>query len=76
MGSRKLTAGRGGGQPFNAFLAGFGATVGQFVLTVSLRIQTDPANAAEFPSVSPERAFADYVLGSLLLHFFCVNFVN
>ena len=22
------------------------------------------------------RAFADFVLGSLILHFFCVNFVN
>ena len=22
------------------------------------------------------RAFADFVLGSLLLHFFCVNFIN
>lgn len=25
---------------------------------------------------SSERAFADYVFGSLLLHFFCVNFIN
>ena len=50
--------------------------MGQFVLTASLRVQTDPANASEFPSVSQERAFADYVLGSLILHFFCVNFVN
>lgn len=24
----------------------------------------------------PYRAFADFVLGSLILHFFCVNFVN
>lgn len=22
------------------------------------------------------RAFADFVLGSLILHFFCVNFIN
>lgn len=22
------------------------------------------------------RAFADYVLGSLILHFFCINFIN
>ena len=22
------------------------------------------------------RAFADYVFGSLILHFFCVNFIN
>ena len=80
-------------QPFNAFLAGFSATVGQFVLTASLRIQTNPANRKEFQSsevdggakagvggkeegISDERAFADYVFGSLVLHFFCVNFIN
>ncbi|KAH9996950.1 defender against death DAD protein [Xylariaceae sp. FL0662B] len=65
-----------GNYPFNAFLSGFSATVGQFVLTASLRIQTTEANKAEFPSVSPERAFADYVISSLILHFFCVNFIN
>ncbi|KAK6342685.1 oligosaccharyltransferase complex subunit epsilon [Orbilia javanica] len=65
-----------GNYPFNAFLAGFSATVGQFVLTASLRIQTNPANKTEFSSVSPERAFADFVFGSLILHFFCVNFIN
>jgi len=65
-----------GNYPFNAFLSGFSATVGQFVLTASLRIQTNGANKAEFSSVSPERAFADYVFGSLILHFFCVNFIN
>lgn len=26
--------------------------------------------------VSSERAFADYVFGSLILHAFCVNFIN
>ncbi|KAL2134371.1 hypothetical protein VTI74DRAFT_362 [Chaetomium olivicolor] len=65
-----------GNYPFNAFLSGFSATVGQFVLTASLRIQTTEANKGDFPSVSPERAFADYVLCSLILHFFCVNFIN
>ncbi|TAQ89823.1 hypothetical protein B7494_g1877 [Chlorociboria aeruginascens] len=65
-----------GNYPFNAFLSGFSATVGQFVLTASLRIQTNTENKAEFSSVSPERAFADYVFGSLILHFFCVNFIN
>ncbi|KAI1323230.1 defender against death DAD protein [Xylariaceae sp. FL0255] len=65
-----------GNYPFNAFLSGFSATVGQFVLTASLRIQTTEANKADFPSVSPERAFADYVAGSLILHFFCINFIN
>ncbi|KAH8179981.1 DAD family protein [Sarocladium implicatum] len=65
-----------GNYPFNAFLSGFSATVGQFVLTISLRIQTTEANKSEFPSVTPERAFADYVVCSLILHFFCVNFIN
>ncbi|PBP26868.1 defender against death DAD protein [Diplocarpon rosae] len=65
-----------GNYPFNAFLSGFSATVGQFVLTASLRIQTNTQNKAEFIEVSPERAFADYVFGSLILHFFCVNFIN
>ena len=26
--------------------------------------------------ISSERAFADFVLGSLILHAFCVNFIN
>ncbi|KAL2756827.1 hypothetical protein ACRALDRAFT_2086713, partial [Sodiomyces alcalophilus JCM 7366] len=66
----------GGNYPFNSFLSGFGATVGQFVLTASLRIQTTEANKSDFPSVSPERAFADYIVCSLILHFFCINFIN
>ncbi|KAI1265996.1 defender against death DAD protein [Xylariaceae sp. FL1019] len=65
-----------GNYPFNAFLSGFSATVGQFVLTASLRIQTTEANKSDFPAVSPERAFADFVVGSLILHFFCINFIN
>jgi oligosaccharyltransferase complex subunit epsilon len=63
-------------QPFNAFLSGFSATVGQFVLTASLRIQTNSENKVHFENISHERAFADFILGSLLLHFFCVNFIN
>ncbi|TKA82255.1 hypothetical protein B0A55_01692 [Friedmanniomyces simplex] len=65
-----------GNYPFNAFLAGFSATVGQFVLTASLRIQTNPENEKEFRNTSDERAFADFVFGSMILHFFCVNFIN
>lgn len=42
-------------QPFNAFLSGFSATVGQFVLTASLRMQTNPENKTEFGSISHER---------------------
>ncbi|KAF2716699.1 defender against death DAD protein [Polychaeton citri CBS 116435] len=65
-----------GNYPFNAFLSGFSACVGQFVLTASLRIQTNPENSSEFHEISHERAFADYVFGSLILHFFCINFIN
>ncbi len=86
-------------QPFNAFLSGFSAAVGQFVLTASLRMQTaerlPPTASAEAKKaaakkmdgasgevgeqnggVSSERAFADFVFGSLILHAFCVNFIN
>ena len=44
-----------GNYPFNAFLAGFIATVGQFVLCAGLRTQTNTINRSEFPQVSPER---------------------
>ncbi|KAK0343367.1 oligosaccharyltransferase complex subunit epsilon [Friedmanniomyces endolithicus] len=44
-----------GNYPFNAFLAGFSATVGQFVLTASLRMQTNPENEKEFRGTSDER---------------------
>ncbi|ESK93614.1 defender against cell death 1 [Moniliophthora roreri MCA 2997] len=62
--------------PFNAFLAGFASTVGQFVLTASLRSQVNPANRNEFKDISPERAFADFALGSIVLHFFVYNFLG
>jgi oligosaccharyltransferase complex subunit epsilon len=62
--------------PYNAFLAGFSATVGQFVLTASLRSQVNPENKDEFKEVSPERAFADFTLGSIVLHFFVYNFLG
>ncbi|KAM0214602.1 hypothetical protein ACHAPQ_000813 [Fusarium lateritium] len=62
--------------PFNAFLSGFCVTVGQFVLTASLRLQTNEASKTDCPSVSPERAFADYVVCSIILHFFAINFIN
>ncbi|KAG2352404.1 DAD/Ost2, partial [Suillus spraguei] len=61
--------------PFNAFLAGF-AIQWQFVLTASLRAQVNPENRSEFKEVSPERAFADFALGSIVLHFFVFNFLG
>ncbi|KAL4810765.1 defender against death DAD protein [Aspergillus unguis] len=84
-----------GNYPFNAFLSGFCAAVGQFVLTASLRMQTSSSSdgattkssrtgkvavagqgAGNAEGVSHERAFADYIFGSLILHFFCINFIN
>ncbi|KAJ5106489.1 Defender against death DAD protein [Penicillium angulare] len=84
-----------GNYPFNAFLSGFSAAVGQFVLTASLRMQISDSGAtssskpsskgknARFADdeeveegISHERAFADYIFGSLILHFFCINFIN
>ncbi|KAE8215299.1 hypothetical protein CF327_g1372 [Tilletia walkeri] len=62
--------------PFNSFIAGFASTVGQFVLAASLRIQANAANASDFPKVSPERAFADFLFGSVILHFFVINFLG
>ncbi|KAF9224335.1 defender against death DAD protein [Gyrodon lividus] len=62
--------------PFNAFLSGFASSVGQFVLTASLRAQVNPQNSSEFKEVSPERAFADFALGSIVLHFFVFNFLG
>jgi len=62
--------------PFNAFLAGFSSAVGQFVLTASLRSQVNPLNKEVFKAVSPERAFADFALGSIVLHFFVYNFLG
>lgn len=48
--------------PFNSFLAGcvsrltsFSATVGQFVLAFSLRMQTNPVKPDEFPEVNANR---------------------
>lgn len=72
-----------GNFPFNAFLGGFISCVGQFVLTVSLRLQykisegTKKTDADQEKSqVSPERAFGDYIFASLILHFIVYHFIN
>lgn len=66
----------GGSFPFNAFLSGFGATVGQFVLTVALRLQSAESNKQLFKGLLPERAFGEYIFASLLLHFVLIHFIN
>ncbi|KAL3108445.1 hypothetical protein niasHT_015367 [Heterodera trifolii] len=62
--------------PFNAFLAGFISTVACFVLAANLRIQVNPENKAEFPNISPERAFADFIFAHVILHLVVVNFIG
>ncbi|DBB03092.1 TPA: hypothetical protein ACH3X1_013405 [Trebouxia sp. C0004] len=64
-----------GSFPFNSFLAGFLSCVAFCVLTVCLRMQVDPSNA-DFKGMSPERAFADYVLCNGLLHLVIWNFMG
>ena len=39
-----------------------------------LRVERD--DFADMDGLVGCRAFADYVFGSLILHFFCVNFIN
>uniref|UniRef100_A0A915ITV5 Dolichyl-diphosphooligosaccharide--protein glycosyltransferase subunit DAD1 n=1 Tax=Romanomermis culicivorax TaxID=13658 RepID=A0A915ITV5_ROMCU len=62
--------------PFNSFLAGFISCVGSFILAASLRIQSNPQNKLQFPSVSPERAFADFIFASAILHLVVMNFMG
>ncbi|KAG0374328.1 MAG: DAD/Ost2 [Linnemannia gamsii] len=62
--------------PNNAFLAGFISTVSSFVLAANLRIQTNPKNASQFPTTSPERAFADFLACSVVVHFAVANFLG
>lgn len=65
-----------GNYPFNAFLSAFSCAVAQFVLLGALRMQLSAANASEFAKVSKRRAYADFVLGSLILHFIGYHFIN
>lgn len=58
--------------PFNAFLAGFIICVGQFVLLISLRLQL----VNPFAGISKNKAFGEFVLASLILHFISLHFIN
>ncbi|KAL6468102.1 dolichyl-diphosphooligosaccharide--protein glycosyltransferase subunit dad1 [Colossoma macropomum] len=62
--------------PFNSFLSGFISSVGSFILAVCLRIQINPQNKGDFLSVSPERAFADFLFAHTVLHLVVVNFIG
>lgn len=37
---------------------------------------TEQVSQGKEAGVSSERAFADFVFGSVILHAFCVNFIN
>lgn len=43
---------------------------------VCLRIQINPQNKGDFLTVSPERAFADFLFAHTVLHLVIVNFVG
>nr|CAG4646732.1 EOG090X0KAT [Macrothrix elegans] len=62
--------------PFNSFLSGFISCVGSFVLAACLRLQVNPANKGQFEQISPERAFADFIFGHLVLHLTVMNFIG
>ncbi|PFX16533.1 dolichyl-diphosphooligosaccharide--protein glycosyltransferase subunit DAD1-like [Stylophora pistillata] len=62
--------------PFNSFLSGFISCVGSFVLGVCLRVQSNPANYSDFKGISPERAFADFIFASIILHLVVMNFIG
>eukprot|EP00455_Lapot_gusevi_P006299 TRINITY_DN1269_c0_g3_i1.p1 TRINITY_DN1269_c0_g3~~TRINITY_DN1269_c0_g3_i1.p1 ORF type:complete len:167 (-),score=50.54 TRINITY_DN1269_c0_g3_i1:68-517(-) len=63
-----------GSFPFNSFLSAFLITVGQFVLIANLRLQI--GNSDEFKGITVNRAFVDFVLSSLLLHFMTMCFMG
>lgn len=58
--------------PFNAFLAGFIICVGQFILLMCLRLQLTNT----FEGIPKNRAFGEFILASLILHFTCLHFIN
>jgi len=62
--------------PFNAFLSGFISCVGSFILGVCLRLQVNPQNKSQFESISPERAFADFLFAHIILHLVVMNFIG
>ncbi|NP_001279059.1 dolichyl-diphosphooligosaccharide--protein glycosyltransferase subunit DAD1-like [Callorhinchus milii] len=62
--------------PFNSFLSGFSACLAACVLAVCLRIQINSQNKGEFAGISPERAFADFLFASTILHLVVINFIG
>jgi hypothetical protein len=46
------------------------------LFAVCLRIQTNPVNGTDFKGISPERAFADFIFASVVLHLVVMNFIG
>ena len=65
-----------GSYPFNAYLGGLFANIGMMVFTIGLRMQADPQNRPQFRCSSPQSAFSDYCLCSVLLLFTAVHFMG
>eukprot|EP00906_Rhabdomonas_costata_P008172 RCo011651 len=65
-----------GSYPFNAFLSAVFACMGCFVLTVALRMQSNPNNAAQFKGMKIQTAFSHFALCCTLLIFVCVHFMG
>eukprot|EP00878_Enallax_costatus_P003690 GHUV01003906.1.p2 GENE.GHUV01003906.1~~GHUV01003906.1.p2 ORF type:complete len:111 (+),score=13.46 GHUV01003906.1:219-551(+) len=61
--------------PFNSFLAGLLCSLAFFSLTACLRMQSDPSNK-DFEGLSPERAYADYVLANMVLFLAAWNYIG
>ncbi|EPZ31928.1 DAD/Ost2 domain-containing protein [Rozella allomycis CSF55] len=59
--------------PYNAFLSGFGTSVGCFVLATNLRFTIGRSKDLQ---ITPERSVADYVLCSILLFAFAIHFAG
>uniref|UniRef100_A0A8D2B203 Dolichyl-diphosphooligosaccharide--protein glycosyltransferase subunit DAD1 n=1 Tax=Sciurus vulgaris TaxID=55149 RepID=A0A8D2B203_SCIVU len=49
---------------------------GALQFAVCLRTQINPQNKADFQGISPERAFADFLFASTILHLLVMNFVD
>uniref|UniRef100_A0A3Q2QET3 Dolichyl-diphosphooligosaccharide--protein glycosyltransferase subunit DAD1 n=1 Tax=Fundulus heteroclitus TaxID=8078 RepID=A0A3Q2QET3_FUNHE len=47
-----------------------------FFPPVCLRIQINPQNKGDFLSISPERAFADFLFAHTVLHLVVMNFIG
>mmetsp|Transcript_36011 Transcript_36011/g.31777 ORF Transcript_36011/g.31777 Transcript_36011/m.31777 type:complete len:122 (-) Transcript_36011:71-436(-) len=62
--------------PFNSLLSGLSSCVGSFVLAVSLRLQINQGSVKREFAFSQERAFADFIIGNVILHFIVISYLG